>query len=92
MVEAYLWLLLFAAFVVGSMVGVLLYPRPSGSWGRFLLLVVVGIIVAFVLLYSPCLIAGGGGWHCDYLLNVPFNLSSQQRAIVSSSFSGLVKC
>ncbi len=59
-----LYLLVFSGFVVGSMVGVLLYPRPSGSFGRFMLLVVVGMVVALVLLLAPCLITGfllGGG-------------------------------
>jgi hypothetical protein len=35
---------MFSAYIVGGIVGVLLYPRPAGSFERFLLLLIVGIL------------------------------------------------
>ena len=48
-------LIFFSAYVVGGIVGVLLYPRPASSFTRFLLLVVIGLIFTLVALYNPCM-------------------------------------
>lgn len=58
MYQILLWLVVLSAFVLGSMVGVLLYPRPTESLERFLLLVLVGMVLALVLLYAPCFVQG----------------------------------
>lgn len=48
-------LIFFSAYVVGGIVGVLLYPRPASSFTRFLLLVIVGALFTLVALYNPCM-------------------------------------
>lgn len=50
-----LYLIFLSAYVVGSIVGVLLYPRPESNFNRFLLLLIVGILFALVGLYNPCI-------------------------------------
>ena len=50
-----LYLIFFSAYVVGGIVGVLLYPRPASSFTRFLLLVIVGVLFTLVALYNPCM-------------------------------------
>lgn len=50
-----LYLIIFSAYVVGGIVGVLLYPRPASSFIRFLLLVMVGVLFTLVALYNPCM-------------------------------------
>ena len=48
-------LIFFSGYVVGGIVGVLLYPRPASSFTRFLLLVIVGVLFTLVALYNPCM-------------------------------------
>ena len=53
-----LYLIMFSAYVVGGVVGVLLYPRPESSFTRFWLLVIVGIMFTLAALYNPCMREG----------------------------------
>jgi hypothetical protein len=48
-----LYLIMFSAYVVGGVVGILLYPRPESSFNRFLLLVLIGLL--FTALHNPCI-------------------------------------
>jgi di/tricarboxylate transporter len=53
-----LYLIMFSAYVVGGVVGVLLYPKPSNSFTRFVLWLVVGLLFALVAIYNPCIKQG----------------------------------
>jgi hypothetical protein len=46
-------LIFFSAYVVGGIVGIVLYPRPESSSTRFCLLMIVGVLFALTALYNP---------------------------------------
>jgi hypothetical protein len=50
-----LYLIMFSAYVVGGVVGILLYPRPESSFNRFLLLVLIGLLFTLAALHNPCI-------------------------------------